>query len=256
VTPHPPHPARASRRWVALPVAAAGLVLAWLVAPAAPPLYDGVGFPDEPYRYVSRPAGNLPVTQPPGAVARRMPVVSGDTTDGFNSSSDEQGPQISVFVPTGTLRAPKGAHSILLRAEPRAPDGPADGGTADGNVYRITATSDAGSPSVAATADKIEVIIRATTARQPGPVMEYRKLGARSWTRLPTSRYGNDVYAAAARGFGDYALVFAHSPPGASRPASRTGASRYTFALIVAGLILLLGAAVIGIRVARTRRAT
>jgi hypothetical protein len=247
-------PPQVSRRSAWLLAAAAGLMLAWLIAPAAPPLYDGVGFPDEPYRYVTRPAGDNRVTKPPGGVAIRMPVVDG-TTDGINGASPEQGPQISIFVPTGTLAAPKDAHTILLRAEPRAPDGPADGGKVDGNIYRFTGTADIGKPSLAPVKDKIEIIMRATTARQPGPIMEYRSLGARAWTRLPTARYGNDVYAAAAKGFGDYALVFARPLPNAPRPAATSGIGKYSTALIVAGLVLLLGSIVFGIRVARARRA-
>lgn len=245
--------ARTSLRWAWLLLAAAGLVLAWLLAPTAPPLYDGVGFPDEPYRYVTRPAGDVKVTKAPSAVTVSMPVVDG-TTDGFNIASAEQGPQVSVFVPTGTLRAPKGAHTIMLRAVPIAPDGPADGGTVDGNVYRVTATADTGKPSLAPARDKIQVIMRATSARQPGPVMEYRSPGARTWTRLPTARYGNDVYAAPAKGFGDYALVFARPLAGTSGPAAKSS-GKVAYLVIVAGLILLLGSVVLAIRLVRARRA-
>ncbi|MDP9239410.1 MAG: hypothetical protein M3O55_02055 [Actinomycetota bacterium] len=246
--------AQVSRRWAWLLIAAAGLLLAWLAAPAAPPLYDGVGFPDEPYRYVTRPVGDTKVTKPPSWVAVRMPVSDG-TTDGFNAASTEQGPQISVFVPTGTLTAPKDAHTLLLRADPRTPDGPADGGKVDGNVYRLTATADIGKPSVARAQDTIQIIMRATSAKQPGPTMEYRAQGAQKWTRLKTARYGNDVYASSAKGFGDYALVFAPPLPGAAKPAGKSGIAKYAYVLIVAGLLILLISVVLGIRLARARRA-
>ncbi len=243
-----------SRRAPWLALAAAGLGLAWLAAPVAPPLYDGVGFPDEAYRYVTRPAGVTQATKPPTGLTASMPVVDG-TTDGFNSASAEQGPQISVFVPTGTLRAPKGANLIQVRAEPRAPDGPADGGRVDGNIYRLTARSDVGKPTLAAVQDKVEVIMRATSARQPGPVMEYRPLNAQDWTRLPTTRYGSDVYAAVAKGFGDYALVFAKPAPGRAPSPTAGRLGKYAYLLIIAGLVILLGAVVLGIRLARARRA-
>lgn len=242
-----------SRRWALLLVAAAGLMLAWLVAPAAPPLYDGVGLPDEPYRFVTRPPGNTALTKPPSKVAVRMPVVDG-TTDGFNGASAEQGPQVSVFVPTGTIAAPKDASTILLRADPRAPDGPADGGRVDGNVYRLSAVADVGIPALATARDRIQIILRATSGRQPGPVMEYRAVGGRTWTRLSTVRYGNDVYAASVRGFGDYALVFAKPVSGAPR-ARGSGTGKYAYVIIVAGLVILLGSVVLGIRLARARAA-
>lgn len=246
--------ARVSHRRAWLSVAAAGLLLAWLAAPAAPPLYDGVGFPDEPYRHVTRPAGDTRVTKPPSWVAVRMPVSDG-TTDGFNGSSAEQGPQVSVFVPTGTLTAPKDATTLLLRADPRAPDGPADGGRVDGNVYRLTATPDVGKASLGRVPDKIQIIMRATSAKQPGPIMEYRAAGSQKWTRLKTARYGTDVYAASIKGFGDYALVFARPLPGAAQSAGRSGVARYAYLLIVAGLLILLISVVLGIRLARARRA-
>ena len=51
-------------------VAAALLGLGWLLTPrTAPPLYDGVGFPDEPYRFVVAPAGAPKTTKAP-TVAR------------------------------------------------------------------------------------------------------------------------------------------------------------------------------------------
>jgi hypothetical protein len=38
-------------------LALVALPLAWLLAPGAVPLYDGINLPDEPYRYVVPPAG-------------------------------------------------------------------------------------------------------------------------------------------------------------------------------------------------------
>ncbi|MEP6697791.1 MAG: hypothetical protein ABJA34_13080 [Pseudonocardiales bacterium] len=245
---------RISRRWAWLTVAAAGLMMAWLAAPVTAPLYDGVGFPDEPYRYVTRPAGDTKVTAPPSSVSVRMPVVDG-TTDGFNAASREQGPQVSVFVPTGALVAPKDAHSILLQAVPLAPAGPADAGPVEGNVYRLSATADVGKPSLALVKNKIQIVMRATTARQPDPVMEYRAAGGKAWTRLSTARYGTDVYAASVRGFGDYALVFARAPVGVSTSARSAGLGKYAYALILGGLLLLLGSIVLGIRLVRARAA-
>lgn len=235
--------------------AAAVLCLIGLLVPQSMPLYDGVGFPDEPYRYVRRPPGDVISTTAPSSIVTSVPVVDG-TTDGFNAASGEQGPQVSLFVPVRTLLAPTAARRITVRVVPRTPDGPANGGPVDGNVYRFTASADTGVPSVARSGDDhMQVILRATTARQPGPVAQYRALGGRTWTRLPTLRYGNDVYAATATGFGDYALVFA-STGGTTPAADRSaGSGRLRFGLVLGGLLIVLVGVVVAIRVSRTRRA-
>lgn len=243
-------------------VAAVSLCSVGLLAPWSVPLYDGVGFPDEPYRFVRRPAGDTRVTKPPTAISTTVPVVRGSTdvggsTDGFNAASAEQGPQVSIFAPVKTLLAPSGARRLTVQVRPRAPNGAADGGAVDANVYRFTATTDAGPPSIARGSETIRVILRATTSRQPGPIAEYRALGASTWSRLATSRYGTDVYAAPARGFGDYALVFAAASTSAAAPAAtRRGTGRgLRGGLLLGGLVLVLAAVVVGIRVRRTRRA-
>jgi hypothetical protein len=248
------------RRWLALVAGAAGLGVAWLAFPAAAPLYDGVGFPDEPYGYVSRPAGNAVVTKPPtSAVVDRLPVVAGGTTQSIDFASSEQGPQIIVQVPTGTLYAPAGARTVDVRADPRAPDGVVDGQKLDGNVYRITATSALGAPTMRMGRRKVLVVMRATTGRQPGPVMVFRDVRGQQWTRLATSREGTDIYAAPARGFGDYALVFglpaARPTAGATKAAGKGRAGILGGVLIVGGLVVVLAVIVGTIRISRTGRA-
>lgn len=249
---------RTPRRWRVLLVAAAGLCVAWLAFPVAAPLYDGVGFPDEPYRYVSAPPGSAVTTQPPTAATGKVPVANG-TTEGFQIASAEQGPQVSVFVPTGTLRAPAGAHAVTLRADPRAPSGPVAGRTADGNVYRLTASTDAGVPTIRAVQDHIELVLRATSTKQPGPVMLFQPAGGHGWSRLATARYGTDVYAGQARGYGDYALVFglpaASSGPAAAKKSGGGTNSGLIIGVGVAVLVPLLVAIVVAIRLSRTRRA-
>lgn len=233
--------------------AAVVLALAGLLGPQTAPLYDGVGFPDEPYRFVQPPPGSVIKTTPPTSIVITVPVVGG-TTDGFNAASGEQGPQVSLFVPVKALLAPAGAHRITVKVVPQAPDGPADGGSADGNVYRFTAASDTGVPSVAAAGDHLQIVLRATTARQPGPVMEYRTLGGQTWRRLSTLRYGNDVYAAAAPGFGDYALVFATPTKAPSTSHDSAGSGRLWLGLVLGGLLAVLVAILVAVRVSRSRR--
>ena len=52
---------RSGLRWLLASFVA--LLVAWLLAPAVVPIYDGVSFPDEPYRYVQSPDGKP--TKPP-----------------------------------------------------------------------------------------------------------------------------------------------------------------------------------------------
>lgn len=250
--------ARTPRRWRVLLVAAVGLCVAWLAFPVAAPLYDGVGFPDEPYRYVSAPPGSAITTRPPTAATGKVPVANG-TTEGFQIASAEQGPQVSVSVPTGTLRAPAGAHAVILRADPRAPAGLLAGRKADGNVYRLSATTDAGVPTVVSNQDQIQLILRATSAKQPGPVMLFQPAGGHGWSPVPTSRYGSDVYAGQARGYGDYALVFGLPASGSGSAAAKKSGGGTNSGLIIgvaaAVLVPLLVAIVVAIRLSRTRRA-
>ncbi|MDQ6649765.1 MAG: hypothetical protein M3Z02_06575 [Actinomycetota bacterium] len=76
--------------------ALAVLVAAWLLAPGGVPLYDGVGFPDEPYRYVVPPRADLPRTDPP--TEGRDMVRAADAAGGSEvlAQSREMGPQVAV----------------------------------------------------------------------------------------------------------------------------------------------------------------
>ena len=81
----------ASRRWTY--VGAVALLTAWLLAPAVTPIYDGPGFPDEPYRYVQAPAG-AKATKPPTTAKASVTVNSQGLSGAAYSNSAEQGPQI------------------------------------------------------------------------------------------------------------------------------------------------------------------
>lgn len=152
----------AGRLWrVALAVAA--LAAAWLVTPSAVPLYDGVGFPDEPYRYVDPPAG-YQTTPPPtrafGSVPAAKIAAGGETTPApgagptapaahsastrdIGVKSAEYGPQVELYVAKGALTGPAGVRGYQISAIPVAPSGNATGGQVDpdvridGDVYRV-----------------------------------------------------------------------------------------------------------------------
>lgn len=190
------------RRWTA----AGLLVLAgFLASPHAVPVYDGVGQPDEPYRYVSAPSG-APRTAAPTTAVATSPVAGGASTNGLSLTSGEVGPQLSAFVPAGALAASGG--TVTVRATPLAATDQPKGARIDGNVYDVTVTDPVGPVTLTPKAALATLYLRATSARQPGPVMEHRAAAGQPWAALQTSRGGQDVYIAAFAGAGQYALAF------------------------------------------------
>jgi hypothetical protein len=250
-------------------LAAAGVfwLTAWLAAPPGVPLYDGIGFPDEPYRFVAPPPG-APHTAPPTTARGRARAGGGTNIDLEDITSAEQGPQIEVAVEPGTLDANPNTIEFQLTATPvAATAGSAESGSAsqspgtgeprfDGNVYRVTATAFPTGP-VGTRPDGVGyVVMRATTGRQPGPTFVYRAKPTATWRPVRTERIGVDIYQTRLVGLGDYAL--AHL---SSATADGTGThstivvkrrSPVTAALLIGGLLALLTAAVFAVRLART----
>jgi hypothetical protein len=251
----------AKRRWAALGIAA--LAASWAIAPAVVPVYDGAQFPDEPYRWVSAPAGAKP-TKPPTVAKAVIPMRNGFSTAGFANSA-EQGPQISLYIPATGLQAPPGTSVITVTATPLAPSQPLPtNGTIITNVYRIAATATRGAVTTVGKTDNTTPTLqmRAPTSKQPGPVFEYR--GTQGWQPMSTLsvdgkpvktlRVGQDIYQTFAPKFGDYALVqLTGSGSGSSNGASG-GGSGVSWALLGPGIgILALVGIVSAIRFARTR---
>jgi hypothetical protein len=238
------------RRWVAAGLAA--LAVAWLVTPAGSrrPLYDGVGFPDEPYRYVDAPVGSKPTQPPTEAVDTQLAGIQF-----LVPVSREQGPQVQALIPAASLVQPPGATTLTARFQPLAPATPLPpDGTIVGNVYRLTVTSPQGPVGIKTSSDPDHVPyldLRAPTADQPGPVVEAYVLFA--WHRLPTIRDGNDIYGADLIGVGDYALVRLTHPDAAQGQSDSFTAGQLFGPplLIVLGLLMLVVVAVLAIRYAR-----
>jgi len=231
-----------------LGLGALALAAAWLAASrqSTPPLYDGVGFPDEPYRYVVAPHG-VPATAPPGAAIGDANVVNGQSQTA-SAGSNEQGPQVQLIIDQGDITAPAGATVVHLRAEPAAPTGQPPDATIWGNVYRLSAASDKGPAQIHAGADSTTVIaLRAPVGPTPEPVMEY--FDGASWHRLPVTRIGNDFYVSPIAGVGDYALATlpgqSQPVPGATPTADRSGIDRWVLVPGIALLILIVAIAVI-----------
>ena len=210
----------------------AGLLLVCagaLASPSAVPVYDGVGSPDEPYRYV----GHNPA---PGTA-----TVSVRAGDGFELKTGESGPQLLIDLGAGALLSP--ARDVTVTATPLPSDGPLPRGTFDGDVYRVAA------PGARLDAAKAQgfVFLRAAVMTKPDPVIVFRDAAARPWTEVRTSRAGTDIVSTPFRALGDYAVV---RLPG-SKPTASISAS--TSRLLQIGGVVL-AALVLGALVIRSRR--
>lgn len=216
------------RRWTA---AALIVGLGWLATPQAVPIYDGIGQPDEPYRYVLPPSGAKKTAAATEATAHTA-VKAGLSTSGLSVNTLEVGPQFAMFLPLGALAA-KGP-MVNVTAEPVAPTDQPPGATIDGNVYVVKLTASGGAVTFTPKAALAVIYLRATTADQPGPVMFRRDAVGQPWQPLPTSRGGADVYVSAMNAAGSYALAFS--------PSSKAGAAGTPLLplVLIGGLVLLV----------------
>jgi hypothetical protein len=233
-------------------VALAALVTAWVAVPAAVPLYDGINFPDEPYRYVVPPAGYQKTPKPLSAKGS-SPVAESTNSATIYANTDEQAPQVNVVIPNRLLAAPAGARTVTVSVVPLAPDRQPAKGSIDGNLYRVSATADPAGPVAFAPphgdiASVSDVTMRATTARKPPPSFLYRPQPAQPWRVLKTITSGNDVYSTQFAGFGDYALAFGVV---ASARHSGNGVQILLSALLL--VVLAAAGVVIAVRVSRRR---
>jgi hypothetical protein len=236
-----------SRSAQLLLVALVLLGVGWSLAPrSAPPLYDGVGFPDEPYRFVVAPAGAT-ATKPP-TIAAGSTTVTGGQAGAIHASSAEQAPQVNVLIPIGRLPAPAGTRRIVIQARPVQPIAPPAGTFLWSNVYAVGAT-DARVTMTDAT-PAATLTLRAATPQRPTPMIE-RYVGGR-WTKLKTVPAGNDIYQSVLPGFGRYAVI------GTSKLDFSGGGSSTSYTgviIIVAVVLVVLALIVIAVR-RRRRRAT
>ena len=224
--------------------AGAALLTAWLATPHAVPLYDGIGVPDEPYRYVSPPAG-YQKTPAPSSFSLSVPATGGTNGgDGFYAQTKEIAAQYGLFVSPHSITGPGGTTTLKVTITPQAPDGPAPQGAINGNVYRVQLWADATPTATVAPAakDMLVYVMRATSARVAAVTMIYRPSGG-SWTVVPNTRAGTDSFQAYFVGAGDYALIAAKAAQDSS-----------SHTLVIVILILVVAAmagAVLLIRLSR-----
>lgn len=216
------------------------------------PLYDGIGFPDEPYRYVVAPSVSKRTKLPVSSTQVAVAVQNGTNDNYAQITSNETGPQISIYLAGKVLQTDPGATTDTVTATPLAPDAdkPA-GGQVLGNIYRITASSDVGTVKFVGTSSNPSFVdLRLPQGYPAGAEVVYRPTPGSSWTNFITTQIGSDIYQAPLIGFGDYGLI-------ASKTVTATNQSlgRKQLVLIVtaACFILAIVLAVVLIRVRSDR---
>jgi hypothetical protein len=225
--------------------AAAALLVAWLAAPHAVPLYDGVGVPDEPYRYVAPPAGYAK-TPAPSSESMTFAAKNGTNTgQGAYVQTKEVSSQCGVYIYPGGLAGPADTTSFKVTLTPQAPSGTTPFGTINGNVYlvQLWAGSAPTATLSAADSDSLQIAMRATSAKIGNATMIYRPVGGQ-WTKLqPPDRPGTDTWQTLFKGTGQYALIAGGSGGGGGVPV-------LVIVLVVVVVLALAGALVL-IRLSR-----
>lgn len=234
--------ARLGRARGRLLVAAAALLTAWLVAPHAVPLYDGIGVPDEPYRYVKPPAG-YQQTPPPSTASVQFAAAGGTNPKGGIVQTKEITAQSQMYFLGNGIKGPATAKTFTITITPEAPDGTTPG-TVDGNVYRIAFLAD-GKPggSLSDTGRNTVYIQRATSAKVAAATLYYRPIGGSGWTAIPDTKGGTDSFQGYFAGPGDYALVPTKAPA--------TSQSHVLLIVILVLVVLAMAGAVVLIRLSR-----
>lgn len=196
-----------------------------LASPSVVPVYDGVGNPDEPYRYVETPKAPPPVSV-------TVPVRSGSSAP-LRLASAEKGPQVLVDLAAGAFTST--AATVTLTASPLPGDGRrTPQGTIDGNVYRVSASAGAVLQPEAANGF---LFLRAAVMTEPDPVLVHRLRPTDPWREVRTTRTGRDVLSTPFRSLGDYAVV---DRPGAVPLEDAAGLSATRVAVLVGGLVALV----------------
>lgn len=219
-------------------VTAALLVLGvgWAIAPHdALPLYDGINFPDEPYRFVQPPPGTGHTAAP--TTAHGTASVTGGSSGQVVAASAESAPQINLYIPKGKLTVSAGTAKVSITATPvkNLPTG--HGQYLWSDVYDVTASP--ASTQFNPHGQQATITLRAASAQRPQPNIAYYD-GTR-WHLLPTFAQGRDIYIAELNRFGQFAVI-GRSPLLASQIVGNSQGSGGSSPI---GLIVGIGAGVV-----------
>lgn len=213
-TPAPSH-AGPNRRAGAL-VVLIGLLAAFVAVLATPgttpPLYNGLGFPDEPYRWLEPPPGapETPEWTPAGG---RLEVADGYSTSG-SFSSKEQGPQILFFTDPKAFAVPEGATGVDVAARAVPAPGPFPEGTTQvSNVYRFSATPVGASGTLAFDPER-KFLLNMRADRATDQVVLLHHWDGSAWVQRATFQVGTEIYAGTVTTLSEYVLL--RMTPGAA----------------------------------------
>jgi hypothetical protein len=224
-------------------VAAAGLAalillsVAWLITPRrAPPLFDGLGLGNEPYRYVIRPPGHR-ATPPPTRVSKPVAIVDGQSAP-FDVSTSEMYPQASITASGGALDVPRSVSSVVVTVHAIRPSRPPPRGWVyDGNLYRFTARTTAGQSVRLARDAVVRIAFRGTGKRGKPSIALY---AARRWRLGEAPPTGVSAqYSTAIAALGDGVLVVPKNAPAASGVPVAAVVAVACVAIIASLLVLL-----------------
>lgn len=219
------------RRWARwLPA----VIALFIAAPLThQPLYDGVAFPDEPYRYVVAPTGAPPAPAPVAATTQ-VSLARGTNAQQVVVATGEHGPQALLLLRTGTIRS--GSDAVTVTLTPTALPASKPGTQLLGNVYDVTITAPDGHPATTKGQAPLVQLRVPQGAGPPVTLLRYRHGG---WQPLETKRTGSDIYSAALPGLGR--VVAAHDSINGRRSGSGGHPEALSFwSLLAAALGLVL----------------
>lgn len=179
-----------SRRTAALGWAALLAVLCVLAPLTGQPLYDGVGVPGEPYRWVVAPVG-APSAPPAAGAEQQVALAGGRNGSPVTVLTVEQGPQALVVLEPGAVRS--ASDRVVVRLEPGVPPRDVPGVAAASNAYALVLEAADGSRVRLSGAPLVQ--LRVPSDVRPPVALLLERDGR--WEALRTRRTGADVYSAA-----------------------------------------------------------
>jgi len=226
---------------------ALGLIAAALLhgRTVAPPVFDGIIVPPEPYRWESPPPNLKAGNKPPLPGDATFPVVNGQVAGGGVQTGDAQ---VIMFFGLGAFKAPPGAQSVKCTIEPDANPPPAPSGVdIRGNVYRVNCIAQPGGGTVT-----VASTYHLTMRFPPGAFKEIEYDDGSAWRALTTLRApGGDPYASVnAPGFGEFAAT---APVGAPGESLFSALGRYVEFYGILAFVILFGVIAIVQEVRRRR---
>jgi hypothetical protein len=232
------------KRFMLIASTLAVLIVA-VASKSAVPLYDGVNFPDEPYRYAN--PSRRPATQPPGSPT--LSFTPHDAQSGLSLVSSELGPQLAIYIDASAVHLSPSVQHATISAKALAPTTEPGDGAIDGNVYRISGTAASGTFTISAAAHDTfnSIQLRLPQGAPPNPVMEFRPLASTTWQQISTEQVGNDIYQSVVDSFGDYALVTLHSAPGSQHLSSSAAKRSLPYVAVFLGVLVVLMAATVAL---------